>query len=746
MFRFEINNFKLTAGEYEGLYCKVPCSLYSVLLENRLIDSPYYRKNYKDLVASIPDSACFDTVINLGKSVTDAKYVYLKLSGVYGNGELIINGKSTAILSSVDKIHFIDISDKLVEGENSFQIALHSPISAVRELYVGENGIDTVRGAPFVKDMGIFDAPQILATNSVLIESVNIEQKHLDGKVTLEMSLSTLGAADDMRAVVTLTSSVGKMYFGSIVNGYGVITVSEPDLWWPRGLGEPSLYKIEVTLYCGEEAEDTWQSQIGLRDISFSDDGSISVNGRAFLPFGMEYHADDIILPGASYERTEALIKAAAEANVNTLKPAVMNLLPSADLLNLCDKYGILMPISIAVPYGKMTAGAEFTVNVTEYLLNMTRKIFNHPSAVICGIKGATKDNTELPATVDSLTEFLTSVRRVAWGVIGKSDSSYLEIINIGSEACRNIASLPSGKTVEQFTASEDRNLMSSVMEAHADSPEDLMNMLVATVSEYRLPCGNEELTYAGALCSSDAFAGKVKSCRMARSSSLVADFARLNDAWPAISSSAIDFYGRPKALYYSARRMLAPVIAVVETSCSRARFGISNGGKQAFVGKLTYALYNAFDKCLKETSETVEIEAGQSSWLFEVDFAEYMTEELSEYYLVYDLYDSVGAIGNGSSRFVPAKHFRFRDPHIKAKVTGRAGNFEITLASEAYAAGVELDFSDTDATFSDNYFDMLDGIPVRISVQTKDAITAERLENMLSIRSMYDIGRGKNN
>jgi beta-mannosidase len=45
--------------------------------------------------------------------------------------------------------------------------------------------------------------------------------------------------------------------------------------------------------------------------------------------------------------------------------------------------------------------------------------------------------------------------------------------------------------------------------------------------------------------------------------------FWQLNDVWPAISWSAIDHYGRPKALYYGLKHLYAPQLAVVQAESS---------------------------------------------------------------------------------------------------------------------------------------------------------------------------------
>jgi len=40
-----ITDFAMDYAEYQGLSCKAPCSMYSTLLEHKLIEDPFYRDN-----------------------------------------------------------------------------------------------------------------------------------------------------------------------------------------------------------------------------------------------------------------------------------------------------------------------------------------------------------------------------------------------------------------------------------------------------------------------------------------------------------------------------------------------------------------------------------------------------------------------------------------------------------------------------------------------------------------------------
>ncbi|MNW60834.1 hypothetical protein D3C74_388570 [compost metagenome] len=75
--------------------------------------------------------------------------------------------------------------------------------------------------------------------------------------------------------------------------------------------------------------------------------------------------------------------------------------------------------------------------------------------------------------------------------------------------------------------------------------------------------------------------------------------------------------------------------------------------------------------------------------------------------------------------------------------ITEAEDRFTITLTSEAYARFVELDVTELDAIFSDNYFDLSAGaqktVTVLKSAMSRPAELAE-LRERLTVRSVFDI------
>lgn len=96
---------------------------------------------------------------------------------------------------------------------------------------------------------------------------------------------------------------------------------------------------------------------------------------------------------------------------------------------------------------------------------------------------------------------------------------------------------------------------------------------------------------------------------------------------------------------------------------------------------------------------------------------------------------------------FVQPKHFTFTDPKLSFKVTEIGSKFKITIKSAGFAKGIYLDFDNTDAIFSDNWFDMFGGeTMILLDKSTFPNLTpAQTIEKELRIMSYYDVVNRRN-
>jgi beta-glucuronidase len=98
---------------------------------------------------------------------------------------------------------------------------------------------------------------------------------------------------------VTVTSASGEVvYYGKGFSNSK--TFKNVELWWPRGLGKPNLYNIEVALSVndiidGPRRIDVYRDTFGFRSITIENNSSIFINGRKFYCLGFGMHEDFMV-------------------------------------------------------------------------------------------------------------------------------------------------------------------------------------------------------------------------------------------------------------------------------------------------------------------------------------------------------------------------------------------------------------------------------------------------------------------
>ena len=303
--------------------------------------------------------------------------------------------------------------------------------------------------------------------------------------------------------------------------------------------------------------------------------------------------------------------------------------------------------------------------------------------------------------------------------------------------------SFPCMATIEAFTLPEDRNAFSYVMEKHQRNASANGKIAEYLSQTYLYPSTLDAFVYASQLLQAQAMQYGVEHWRRNRNDNrcMGAVVWQLNDCWPVVSWSSIDYYGRWKALHYYEKRFFAPVLischeeGVLSQNTNvnaepfdlkkTARLNVSNETLAPFSGTARWSLRRPDASVIREGCFEVKVPPMSALWLEEQDFHD---EDTYGCYYAYELLDGDGGcVGSGSVMFCPPKHFGFIDPQLSARVEGD----EIVVTAKAYARSVEIRCG-ADVLLSDNFFDMNAG-EKRVKVlrgEVKD----------LSVRSVYDI------
>ena len=601
--------------------------------------------------------------------------------------------------------------------------------------------------------------------------------------------------AEGIAARIFLIAPDGETTLPLTAGGY--TEVPDPKLWWPNGLGEQPLYTVQAELVAcpceaaGAAVLDRTSRRIGLRTLTvrrekdaWGESFAHECNGQAFFAMGADYIPEDNVFPRITPERTRKLLKTCRDCHFNVIRVWGGGAYPQDWFYDLCDEYGIVVWQDFMFACADYPLTAAFEANITQEIRENVRRLRHHASLGLwCGnneMEMFTADRTGkgceiIRANYIKQNEYIIphilqeeDPNTFYWPSSPSSGGSFRDPNSPDAGDVHNwdiwhgsapftdyrkhmfrylsefgFQSFPAMRTIEQFTAPEDRNIFSRVMERHQRNGNANGKILTYLSRTYLYPSSLELLVYASQLMQADAIRYGVEHFRRNRTDNrcMGAIYWQLNDIWPVASWASIDYYGRWKALQYSAKRFFAPVMLSCEENSeienrtsvvqlpspniSTARLCVTNETWNTFRGTVAWELRAADSRILQSGSAEITVPAFSAVWLDRMDFSD--TDFLSNH-LTYRLTADGSVISAGSALFTAPKHYRFADPKLTVSQDGDT----LTVTSQAYARGVEIYSPDSDFVLSDNFFDMEKG--------SRSVQVTEGTPKTLRVRSTWDI------
>ena len=640
-------------------------------------------------------------------------------------------------------------------------------------------------------DAGIFRPVYLLGVEKARLDSVYIRQRHEENKVTLllEVKPEIMDAqADGLSYQVTVTAPDGTKK--TCTDSPETVIIDDPKLWWPNGLGEQPLYQVEVELLCDGKVLDTWNKRIGLRTMGmkiekdeWGESFAHEVNGKAVFAMGADYIPEDHLIGRTTMERTRQLLMDCKLVNYNSIRVWGGGYYPEDWFFDLCDELGLLVWEDFMFACSVYELTPEFEANIRQEFIDNIKRIRHHASlALWCG-------NNEMEMFVDSkcwvtkpseVRDYILMYERIIpeelreydpetfyWPASPSSGGSFdfpndptrgdvhnWEVWhgNKPFSQYRNnffrylsefgFQAFPSLKTLESVTDDEkDLNPYSYVMEKHQrnyGANGKISNYMQAA---YRYPMNFSDYIYASQLLQADGIRYGVEHYRRNRGRCMGAVYWQLNDCWPVISWSSIDYYGRWKALHYYAKRFFAPVMLsceekswmTEEANMNRQHFhfeksirlNVTNETLESHTVTVRWAVRNEKAEILRQEETRVTVEALSSVWLDKVELPDL---DVFHEYVSYEAEEKGTVISEGTEIFSYPKYFCYEDSKLTCRVEGD----EIVVNAAAYAKSVEILNDNEDLLLSDNYFDMNAG-------EKRVKILRGKPEG-LRLRSVFDI------
>lgn len=626
---------------------------------------------------------------------------------------------------------------------------------------------------PRLVTAGIWKDVKLNFWNHAKLENVKIEQKNLTIQKA-ELNIHTeIFAKQNGKYSFLINNEIHNISLKQGLNKISIpYQILNPKLWQPNGWGEPNLYDLKISLKKDSKILSVKSERIGLRTIELVQEKDekgksfyFKVNGNPMYAKGTNWIPLDSFTPRITKEKYQKLIKDCKDANMNMIRVWGGGIYEDDEFYKTCDENGILVWQDFMFAGSFYPSDEYFLNSVKEEVKDQVNRLQNHPSiALWCGnneideaivnwgyqkqFKYSKEDSLQVwkdykkvfhKVIPNTLKENLTSEKNMYWPTspsigwghkesLSEGDSHYWGVwwgefpFEIYNEKVPRFASeygfqgMPSLEAVKSmFSAQADLSLENPVIKAHEKNTRGFHIINEYMKRDYVVPTDFVKYNYVSQLLQARGMQIAIEAHRRAKPYNMGTLYWQLNDCWPVISWSSIDYLGNWKALHYQVKRSFEQQVILTEEMDGFLNFYAVNDELKKFEDiKVEIQVVDFNGKILNDltTVQNGKILNG----IVKIDHIEIKNlikySNKNEVFLKLILKDiNKKIIAENTHFFAKPKDLKLTKPNIKIK---KISPTEIEISTDVLAKDVYL-MGDTH--FSDNFFDLLPKTSKRIKL-----------------------------
>ena len=416
------------AGNTEWLEAKVPGTVHTDLLEQNLIEDPFYRLNEHHLQWIDKVDWEYKTTFTVDDSLLKKDVIELHFKGLDTYAEVSVNAQKILSANNMFREWKVNIKNHVKPGQNELHILFRSPINEGLKKYdaqgyvipVSDNDlaeIGKVEGGkkvsiytrkagyhfgwdwgPRLVTSGIWKPVYLNAWDHAYIENLQIIQNKVEESRATFTAVFEINSTQKARASLEIVNDENILTATSVnlqkgINKYQVnFEIKNPKLWWTIGLGDAYLYNIEGKVTLNERSVSE-KTRIGIRTLELvrekDDDGTsfyFKLNGHPVFMKGANYIPNDVFLPRVTPENYKTVVETAKNSNNNMLRIWGGGVYENDIFYDLCDEAGILIWQDFMFACAMFPGDEAFLENVKQEAIDNVKRLRNHPSIGLwCG-------------------------------------------------------------------------------------------------------------------------------------------------------------------------------------------------------------------------------------------------------------------------------------------------------------------------------------------------------------------------
>ena len=478
----------------------------------------------------------------------------------------------------------------------------------------------------YLATSGIWQSCRLECSDAPRITSVKVHQHHQGAvgqpvAVMLDIAVDAFAAKPTSGSFLIQCAGQSTCVPSELRAGgshvHAKLSIADPRLWWPAGEGEQALYDLTIEwIDSGGTSTAKVHRRVGLRTVELVTQPDKSAQGEPATTFFFRVNGRPIFAKGANWIPADQfvdrctpsvyrhLLKSMVEANMNMIRVWGGGWYEQDVFYNLCDELGLMVWQDFMMACALYPDTPEFIAELCAEAKYQVRRLHAHPSIVLWNGDNEDaeavwrwwKDSPDFKKNVQIYKKVMSALKKTVeaeddtrrfwlsspsnddfngdctnpnqgdvhyWAVwhMKQPFSNYLTVKpRFVSEF--GFQSFPEPRTIRAVVPVEDLNPSSRVMEHHQRSPEGNMLITNTMAREMRIPKDFDTFCWVSQINQAMAIRTAVEHWRRLRPWCMGTLFWQINDLWPVVSWSSIDYHGRWKVLQHFAGRFYAPLLA----------------------------------------------------------------------------------------------------------------------------------------------------------------------------------------
>jgi beta-mannosidase len=609
---------------------------------------------------------------------------------------------------------------------------------------------------PKLNTSGIWKDVSINAWDALKFENIYIKQREINKKKAILSIEITIKSPTDKN--VNLFTQINRESISSNISlkkgkhTYKVpIEIINPKLWWTHNLGKPYLYNFNFQLISDGKIKDQKSIKKGIRTIklitkkdSIGESFYFELNGKPVYAKGANYIPQNSFQNKVTNQQYEKLLSDVVDSNMNMLRVWGGGIYENDIFYNLCDAKGILIWQDFMFACAMYPGDIDFLANIQEEAAQQVKRLRNHASiALWCGNnenaegwkRWGWKNNRSDKEKEDIWNDYLAVFDTILPNAVAEfSETDYWETspkYGRGNPKYKTegdahdwwvwhdgypfehfennvprfmsefgFQSFPSFETMKYINQTEETTLMTDSWKSHQKHDRGLQLIFDYMERDYKVPMQDDDYIYVSQLAQAKGIVMGIEAHRRAKPYNMGTLYWQLNDCWPAISWSSMDYFGNWKALQYRAKEAFENLLLSTTFKNNKISIYIINDNFEIYSDDLIIELIDFKGNVLWSDKKLISIEKDSSKKVYELDLKN-KNIDTKKTYLRVKFYSDLKI-----SFLEKPKNLLLENSKIITSLNKLEEGFLLTLESKTLQKDVFL-YTSKEGHFNRNFFDL---------------------------------------